>query len=151
MRQTWILIIISNFFVIGHCNHVLLIGVYDIDASIRQEKFFFWPFFVESKLIRQMRQTWILIIISIFYDRALQSSSSHQDSQYQCFGLTRKALLSIIFLTIKVHPSNETNLDPVIISIFFGNGHCNHVLFNRIHDICALVWQEKLFSLLFSL
>ena len=43
MRQTWILIIISIFFVIRHYNHVLLIGIHDIGALVWQEKVFFKP------------------------------------------------------------------------------------------------------------
>ena len=58
-----------------------------------------------------MRQTWILIIISILFVMALQSCSPHWDTQYWCFGFARKAFLSTIFLIIKVHPWNDSNLD----------------------------------------
>ena len=67
MGQTWMLLIISVLFVIAHHNQVLLIGIYDTVALVWQEKLFLPPFFVESKFIYQLRQTWILIIISIFY------------------------------------------------------------------------------------
>ena len=46
-------------------NHVLIIGIHDIDALDLQEKLFLPPFSLQSMFIREMRQTLILIIISI--------------------------------------------------------------------------------------
>ena len=42
---------------------------------------------------------------------ALQSCYPHWDARHWCFGLTRKGFPSIIFLIIKVYPSNESNMD----------------------------------------
>ena len=42
VRQTWIPIIISFFFVIGHHKHVLLIRIHSICAFVSQEKLFFF-------------------------------------------------------------------------------------------------------------
>ena len=42
---------------------------------------------------------------------ALKSCSHLWDTWYWCFGFSRKAFLSTIFLTIKVHSWNETKLD----------------------------------------
>ena len=67
MRQTWILLTISIIFMIGHYNHILLFEMYDIDALVWQENLFFRPFSLESKFFHQMRQTWILITISIIF------------------------------------------------------------------------------------
>ena len=67
MWQTWILIIISILFVIVHYNHVLHIRIHDVDALDLQEKLFTPPFSLLSKFICEMCQTWILIIISIFF------------------------------------------------------------------------------------
>ena len=67
LKQTMIQVTIYMFFVIGHYNHVLLIRIYDIDALVCQEKLSFPPFSLELKFIREMRQTQILIIISILF------------------------------------------------------------------------------------
>ena len=45
--------------------HVIFIGIHGFDALVLQEKLFFLPFSLESKFIHQVRQTWILVIISI--------------------------------------------------------------------------------------
>ena len=50
--QTWILIIISIPFVIGHCNHVHRIGIHNIDALDLQEMLFFPPFSLLLKFIQ---------------------------------------------------------------------------------------------------
>ena len=41
--------------------------IHDIDALDLQEKIFFPPFFMQLMFIHEMRQTWILIIIYIFF------------------------------------------------------------------------------------
>ena len=51
-------------FCYGQYNHVLLIGIHDIDALDLQKKLFFPPFSLQSQFIREMRQTWIPKIIS---------------------------------------------------------------------------------------
>ena len=93
------LVIISTLFVIGLYSHVHLIGIHDVDAWIWQEKLFFLPFSLLLKLICEIRQTWICVIISILF-----------------------------FI-----------------------GHYNHVHLIGIHEVDALIWQEKLFFPPFSL
>ena len=53
--------------VIGHSKHIFPIGIHGFDALVSQEKLPFPPFFLESKFIHQIWQTWILKIISIFF------------------------------------------------------------------------------------
>ena len=48
-------------------NHVLYFEIYDIDALDLQQKLFFLPFSLLSKFVCEMRQTFILIIISILF------------------------------------------------------------------------------------
>ena len=69
--QTWILVIISILMVIERDKHIILFGIHSFDSLVLQEKLLFPPFSSESKFIHQMRQTWIVMIISIFYDWAL--------------------------------------------------------------------------------
>ena len=97
-------------FCFGHYNQVLLIRIHDIDGLVWQEKVYFPPF----------PYNWNLSIKYVNFDSrnnlhsfcywAQQSCSLHWDTRYWCFGLARKAFLSTIFLIIKVHPWNETNL-----------------------------------------
>ena len=135
---------------------------------------------------------------------ALQSISSYWYTRYWCFGFARKAFLSIIFLVIKIHLWNQTNMDTCnncysfcywalqscsshwdtrywcfglaikafsppfsvqskficqmrqtwilkIIFILFVVGHYNHFILIVVHNIDALVWQEKLSFPPFSL
>ena len=44
LGQTWIHIIISFLFMIGHHKHILLIGINDIEALVSQEKQHFLKF-----------------------------------------------------------------------------------------------------------
>ena len=46
-----------------------------------------------------------------FCDWAPQSSSPHWDTRCWCFDLAKESFLSIIFLIIKIHSWNETNMD----------------------------------------
>ena len=81
---------------------------------------------------------------------AQQSCSSLWDARYWCFGFARKAFLFIIFLIIKVHLRNETNLDTYnnLHSVFYWQN--NHVLHIGIDDIDALDLPEELFFPPFS-
>ena len=54
-------------FCYGHYNHILLITIHGIDALDFQEKLLFPPFSLQLMFIREMRQTWILVIISILF------------------------------------------------------------------------------------
>ena len=135
----------------GHYNHVLFIGVQDIDALDLQEKFSFPPFSLYSKFIHQMKQTWIFVTNPIFFWWALQSCPPYWDTRYGGFGFARKAFLSTIFPIMKFHPWNEANLDTHNELQSFCYQHYNHVLLIGTHDINASDLQESLFSQLFSL
>ena len=67
IRQKWIQIIIFILFVIGHHKHIFLIRIHDIVASVSPKKLFFPHFLLESKFIHQIRETMILIVISILF------------------------------------------------------------------------------------
>ena len=92
--------------------HVLFIGIHGFDALVLQEKLFFPPFSLESKFIHQVRQTWILIIIStlMVIVHALNIFLSKGCTVLMLW-IARNALISIILLRINVHPSNGINLD----------------------------------------
>ena len=51
----------------GHYNHILRIGIHDIDSLDLQEKLFIPPFSLLLMFLREMWQTWLLIIISILF------------------------------------------------------------------------------------
>ena len=56
-----------HFICYGLYSNVLLIVVHDINALDLQEKLFVLPFSLELMFIYEIRQTWILIITSIFF------------------------------------------------------------------------------------
>ena len=62
--------------------------------------------------IPKMRQTWILIKISILFIIGTTIMFFILDSRYWWFGCARKAFLSTISFIIKVFSSNKTKLDP---------------------------------------
>ena len=64
MGQTLILEIISILFVIRQYKYVLYIWIHGFQALVLQEMIYFPPFFLKLKLIPQIGQTWILVIIS---------------------------------------------------------------------------------------
>ena len=53
--------------VIVHNKHILVIGMHGFDVLDLLEKFLFPQFTLESMLIHQMGQTWIFMIIYIFF------------------------------------------------------------------------------------
>ena len=61
--------------------------------------------------IHEMRQTWILVTISILFVMGTKIMFSSLDTRHCFFGFARKAFLSTIFLIIKLHPWNKSNLD----------------------------------------
>ena len=89
-------------------------------------------------------QTLILIIISILFVMALKSCFPHWDTRYWCPGFARKAFLYTIFLIIKVDFWKKTNKDTQYNLHSFRNGHYNHVLHIRKHDIDALDLHKEL-------
>ena len=56
-----------HFFCYWHYNNVLHIGIHDINALDLQEMLFFPAFSLWSEFIREFKETWILIIISILF------------------------------------------------------------------------------------
>ena len=86
-----------------------------------------------------------------FCDWALQSCSSHWNTQYWCFGFARKAFFFTIFLIINVHLWDATNSNTHYNLFSYSYGHYNHIFHLGIHDIDALDLQEKLFFQLFYL
>ena len=98
-----------------------------------------------------MKQPWILVVISIFFVVGITIMFPLLGCMILMFRLARKAFLSAIFLMIKVHLSNKTNLDTDNNLHSFCYGHYNHVLLIGIHNINALDLVEKLFFPPFSL
>ena len=145
------LVIISIRFVIGHYNHVHLIGIHDIGALIWQEMLFFPPVSLLLKFIHEIRQTWMLIIISVLFVIGATIMFSSLGYTMLMLWICKKNFSFSIFLIIKAHPWNETNIDTRNNLHSICHGHYNHVLFIRIHDLDALDLQEKLFFPPFSL
>ena len=92
-----------------------------------------------------MRQTWILIIISIIFIIRTTIMFSALGTRYWCFRFAAKAFLSAIFLIINVYPWNKSNMDTYNNPHSFHYGHYTHVLHVGIHNIDAFDFQEKLF------
>ena len=119
---------------------------------IKVQQVLFPLFSLLSKFIYEIRQTWILVIISIL------SIIGHNNHVYligihdtEALDLQEKAFLSTIFIITKVHPWNDLNLDAHNKIHSFGYWRNNHVLLIGIHDIVALDLREKLFFPPFSL
>ena len=132
-------------FCYGHSYHFLFIRIHDFDALDLLENLFFPLFSLSSKFIYEMRQTWKLVIVSIFFLLALQSCSPYWDTRYWCSRFATKAFLSTIFLIIKLHSWNDINLDTHNNLHSFCSCHYNHVLHIGINDLDAFDLQEKLF------
>ena len=133
MKQTMNLVTISILFVIGQCNHVLLIEIHDICALILQEKIFFSTL---SHVIKVYPSNETNLDsgknLNSFCDWAAQSCSPHWTG--------KKRFSFDIFHRIKVHPSHEANLDSRNNLHFFMIWHYNHVLLIATHVIGGLVW-----------
>ena len=65
MGQTWFRHDNLSSFCDLALKYVLFFGIHGFGALVLQEKLFFPPFSLVSKFPQQMRQTWILAIISI--------------------------------------------------------------------------------------
>ena len=107
----WILIIIFILFLIWHYSHVFLIGILDVDALVWQEKLFFQLFCLESKFICQIRQTWIVVIISILFMVGHYNHVFLIRIHDLMLWFGKKNFLSTILLTNKVCQSNEASMD----------------------------------------
>ena len=110
-ETTWILVIISILFVNEHYNHVHLFRIHDIDALIWQEKLFFPPFSLLLKFIREIGQTWIFIIISIFLLLGIANMFTQLGYTILMLWLCRKSFPFLHCFGIKVHPSIMTKMD----------------------------------------
>ena len=86
-----------------HYNHVLHIGIHDLDSLDLQEKLFFPPFSLKLMFICEKRQTWILIIISILFVIGMTIMFSSLGYMILKLWICKKSFLSTIFLLIKVH------------------------------------------------
>ena len=129
--QTWILVIIFILFMIGHHEQVL-IRIHDIDAFLSQQNLFLPSFSLESKFIHQMRQTWILLRISIIFVighhkhifltgiHYIYSLASHEKLLFPPFSLELKFIHFVI-------------------------GHYKNIFLIMVHHIDALISLEKLF------
>ena len=137
---------------IRHYRHILHIWVLDIDAMVSRKKLFFLPFLVESKFFYQMRQTWILIIIS-----KLSMIAHHKLVTYIRIYDFNALVLQKMFIfppfsleSMFIHQKRQTRT-LVIIFMLCKIGHHKHILLKGIGDVDALVLQEMLFRLLFSI
>ena len=144
-----ILVVISSFF-IRHYNHVPLIGIHDISALVWQEKLFSPPFFLLLMLVRQMTQTWILVIIFILFVIRHYNHFFLLGTWYWCFSLARKTFFPLFSIEL-TFIMNRTNLDALNNLCSFCYCHSNCVQLLGTHDIDALIRQEKLFFAPFSL
>ena len=137
---------------IRHRKHVLSIGTHDIDALVSHAKLLFPPFFLESKFIRQMRQTLILIIITnllvIGHHKHIFLFGIH-DIDYLV--LREKLFLPLFSSELKfVHKMSQIWILARITNLF-EIGQYKQVLLIWIHDIDALILHEKLLFAPFSL
>ena len=90
-----------------------------------------------------MRQTWILITIPILFPIGMTIMFSSLWYIILMLSICKKYFISTIFLRIKVHPWNETNLDTYDNLNSFSYWHYNHVLHIWVRYIDALDLKEK--------
>ena len=91
-----------------------------------------------------------VVVISSFLLLGTTIIFSSIGTGYRCFHLAINAFLSIVFIIIKVHPSNKTYLNSHN-NLRFVIQHYIPIPLIRIHEINALVWQKKLYFPPFSL
>ena len=108
------------------------------------KKSFFSTIFLVVKVIRDVRQTWILIITSILFVIGTTILFSILGYVILMLWICKKSFLSTIFVIIKVHPWNEINLGTHNNLHSFCYWHGNHVLNIGLHDNEILDLQEKL-------
>ena len=140
MRQTWIFGVNPAIFVFGHHKLIFFIRIHDIHALVSREKLFFAPFSLESKFSHQMKETWILAIISI-----LIVIGPHKYvlliwiHNFYALVSQEKLFFPPFSLEFKVHSSTRQTWILVLISILFGIGYHEHILLIQMHYIDALV------------
>ena len=93
-----------------------------------------------------MRQTWILITLSILFVIGTTIMFSTLWYAILMLWIWKKSFLPTIFHVIKVHPSNATNLDTHINLYSFCYWHNNHVLHFGLHDIDLWICKKSILS-----
>ena len=135
-----ILVVISSFF-IRHYNHVPLIGIHDISALVWQEKLFSPPFFLLLMLVRQMTQTWILVIIFILFVIRHYNHFFLLGTWYWCFSLARKTFFPLFSIESKfIRPIRQTWI-LITISIFLWLG--TTIMFSLLGYLIFMPWFGK--------
>ena len=125
MSQTWILIIVYILFVMGTTIMFTTLGYTILMLSFGRKSFYFHISLL-MKLICDMRQTQILIIISILIVMGTIIMFPSLGYIILMLWLGKKGFLSTIFLIIKFSPSNESNM----------HSH------NNLHSFCNQVLQS---------
>ena len=124
-----------------HYNYVLRIGNMILCFRVARKGFLSTIFLVIN--VHQWNETDLDTCINVhfFLFWALQSCSPHWETWYLCFGFVRQAFFLTIFLIIKGHLWNETNLDTYnnLHSICYY--HYNHVLLIAKHSVNGLDLQ----------
>ena len=129
-------------FCYGQYNHVLLIGVQDFNALDLQEKLFFPPLSLKLMFAHEIRQTWILIIISFLFVIGTTIIFSSLGYTILMLWICGKTFLSIIFLIIKFHPRNEANLETLNNLHFFVMGTI--IMFSTLGYMILWLWICKI-------
>ena len=121
-------------------------GIHDFDAWDWQEMLYFPPFNFESKFIRQIGQTFILIIISITFGiRHYKHITLIVMHGFDAFVWKEMLFFPPFNLELKFICQMRQNWSLKIVTILFVIEHYNHVIHIGIHDINVLDLQEKLF------
>ena len=137
MTQTWTLVITSILFVKGTTIVFSILGYMIIMLWICKKSFFFAIFIIIN--VHPWKETNLDSHNNLyFFLMGTQSCSSHWDTRYWCFRFTRITFFSTIFLIMKVHLWNETNLDAHNNLHSLCYWHYNHALLIGIHDNDAL-------------
>ena len=110
MSQTWILVIISTLFLMGTTIIFLVFGYTILMLWICKKTFFVHHFLYNYVLLWNKSNLDTRNNLHSFFLWALQSCFLYPNTQYWCFGFTRKAFLFTIFRIINVYLWNTTNL-----------------------------------------
>ena len=126
--------------------HVFFFGIHGFGALVLQ-KSFTPPFSLEARYVLQMGQTWLLIII--LFSFIIRHHKHLPFIGYTIFKLwfCKNRFLFDKFSLSQIYLWNKT---PCILQSFpFIIGHHKHILVIWVHNIRALVLQEKLVSIIF--
>ena len=143
MRQTWMLVIAFILYVIGTVIMFSTLGhmIWCFGFAI---KVFLSTIFLATNVHPWMRQSWILIIISIHFVMGTTIMFSSLGYTILRLWTCNKSFPSTIFLLIKGHSWNEANLYTHNNHHYFCYWYYNHVLQFRMHDLDALDLQISL-------